>query len=213
MTIATLDQSVRLVVIQFLMRASLVPTVVPFRSSNNIKTPDLPYVGGRELLPSTKDIYLLNLLDGVRAIDGSGPYELVDSWSKERLCADNYPDGMSFVRYVFCRKEYIRTTELHPEFVTKREELIESLVNLADDNIWSVQGHLNPYFENSKPTDHKVLMLGCAGRKPTVNDAGFRITVYRDGRNPITRQGIGPKVPLTDRARKLTVVDNSVHLL
>src|SRR3989344_4428047 len=204
--VAVLDRSVRLIVIQFLIRANLAPVIIPLRRIKP-KPPVLPDVSGREVLPSTKDVYLLNLLDGVRPINGGGDYELVNAWKELRT------DGRFAVRYVFCRNEFVRMGELNPDFVSKRDELIDSLSNLADENLWTTQAHLNPYFDNGElRVIDKVLMFGSTSRKTTMDSAGFRrLKVHPDGKDSLG-QGVGPKVSITDIAPKLQVIDGTVVL-
>jgi len=210
-TLATLGPSVRLIVLQFLMPLELTPEIVPPKRTADAEQTghSIPQVKGIPVLPSTPKVYLLNLLDGICPMNGQGPYELVDSWSVPTL----QHFGKCAVRYVFCHKEHVKIDELFPDFVAKRDELIDSLSNLVDDNLWAVQGHLNPYFEkNSRPSNHKVLMLGCAGRQPAVDSEGREIRVYRDGRDQFN-QGLGPKVPMSEVAYHLKVVNGDVVLV
>ncbi len=211
-TVATIGPLVRLIVLQFLVPKELVPAVVPSKGPDKSPSPIMPSLSGVEVLKSTSGVYLLDLFDGICPGDGQGPYELVDSW----FVPTERHWGKSIVRYVLCHKNHVKSDELHPGFIAKCDELFESLLNLADDNLWTVQGHLNPYFENngkgvSQPTDHQVLMLGCAGRQQTTDSAGNIITVFRDGRDE-NNQGLGPKVPMRDKAFQLKVVDNKILL-
>lgn len=202
--VATISSLVRLVVIQFFVKADQVPAVVPLhRSFGN--PPNLPDVSGREVLPSTKDVYLLDLLDSILPITGGGPYELVDSWFKI------VPFGKAKVRYVLCHKDHVRTNELHPEFVAKRDELIDSLVNFTNDNLWMVQGHLNPYFDKGRPSGEEVLMLGCAGRFNILDPLGVTIKVWSGGKDRLG-QGIGVEAPITEVRPKLKVVEGEIVL-
>lgn len=205
--VAKLGPSVRLVVLQFLMKSAQVPAIIPSKRAS--VAPPLPPVSGIEVLKSTPGVYLLDLLDGICPITEDGPYELVDAWKKSHESKWD----MSFVRFVFCHKKHLKPDELFPDFVIKRDELIESLVNLADNNLWATQGHLNPYFDKGELcVVDKVLMFGCAGRVPTVDQAGYTIKVFRDGRDK-DGQGIGPKVPMRDKAPHVKVIGNKVALV
>lgn len=204
MRVAAIGPRARLVVIQFLVKSNRVPPVVPF-CRNHGNSPNLPNVPGKEVLPSTRDVYLLNLLDGIIPITGSGSYELVDAWFKV------VPLGKAKVRYVFCHKDHVRTGKLHPEFIAKRDELIDSLVNLASDNLWTIQGHLNPYFDNGQPSGDEVLMFGCAGRSDILDPLGMVVRVWSGGKDHLG-QGIGARVPITEVRPKLKVVEGEVVL-
>lgn len=206
--IATLDPSVRLIVIQFLVPLELIPDVIPpKRVSDDENGHSVPKIKGVEILSSTPKIYLLDLLDNICPITGQGSYELVDSW-----CTPRSPGDKWFVRYVFCYKEHVERDKLFPDFIAKRDELIESLAGLAGDNLWAVQAYLNPYFgKDGRPTGHKVLMLGCAGRQQAVGSDGCEIKVYRDSRDQFG-QGIGPKVPMPDTALHLKVESGNIVL-
>ena len=211
-TIATLGPSLRLVVLQFLVPDTIRPSVVPPKGPDkNPTTATTPpqSSGGVEVLKSNSGVYLLNLLDGICPITEDGHYELVDSWFVPAM----KHFGKSSVRYVLCRKEHVKPGELNPNFLANRDRLIDSLVNLVDENLWTVQGHLNPYFERGgSPTDYKVLMLGCAGRQTTVDLVGNSIKVYRDGRDE-NNQGLGPKVPMRERAFRLQVFGDDIVLV
>jgi hypothetical protein len=212
-TVATIGPSVRLIVFQFLVPEKLVPVGVPPRrrpsGDASLGKDSLPPISGVEVLPSTSNVYLLNLIDGIYGIvDGCGSYELVDSWFEPSL----KHFGKCFVRYVLCHKMHVKTDELHPDFVAKRDGLMESLVNLVYENIWTIQGHLNPYFErDGEPSNHKVLMFGCVGRVPAFDQKGNPVTVYRDGRDD-HGQGLGPKVPVWTKAHQLILAMNDIVL-
>ena len=143
--------------------------------------------------------------DGICQIDSQGSYDLVDCWADHRI------DGKSSVRFVFCHKNHIESDKLFPNFVAKRDKLIDSFVNLADRNLWTAMGHLNPFFDQGKPSGHDVLMISCAGRQPAVDNLGCTVKVFRDGKDT-NGQGIGPKIPITDRAPKLVAVDGDIVL-
>ena len=92
-------------------------------------------------------------------------------------------------------------------------------MEIAKNNLWSVQGYLNPYLlENGVPTSHSVLMLNCAGRKEAIKPDGSPVMVYEGGRaEPLMPgyigEGIGPKVPLIDKASRLELVRKKVQLI
>lgn len=186
-TIATLDLSVRLVVFQFLMKSAQVPRIVSLKRDSD--TPPLPPVPGVEVLKSTPKLNIFPLVIKVAA--GGRNYELVDVWQNPHETKWD----MSFVRFVFCNKEHVKQDKLHSDFKIKRSEFTEVFCALTDKNLWATQGHLNPYFENGKPTDQKVLMLGCAGRIPNSE-------VFSGGRDENNR-GIGPKVLLSRMSSSL----------
>lgn len=195
-TIATLGPSVRLVILKFLMKNELVPAVVPAKRTPT--TPPLPPVKGKEVLASTPGVDICSLVNMVTFSDN---YELVDVWKKP------HDRRMSFVQFMYCRKEYVERDGLFPEFAAKRDELMATLVSLATDNLWATQGHLNPHFnKDGSATGHQVLMFGCAGRKPDTE-------VYQGGRDPLTKQGIGPKVLLSTLAPRLDLQGAEVVLL
>ena len=187
--IATLGSSVRLIVFQFLMKSAQVPTIIPLkRTSDAPLTPTHGY--GVEVFKSTSRLDIFPLTLGVaRGIK----YELVDVWSKPS--EKNW--NMSVVRFVFCHREHVDRDSLFPEFVAKKGEFEEVLIDLVSKNLWATQGHVNPYFENGTDTGDQVLMLGCAGRLP--NDL-----VFSGGRDENNR-GIGPKI-------KISSLSPSLHL-
>ena len=153
----------------------------------------MPPVSGIEVLESTPGVNLFPL--AVR-LNVSENYELVDVWQKPH---DTKWD-MSFVRFVYCHKDHVNRDGLHPDFVARRDEFTNFLVELANSNLWATQAHLNPYLEkDGTRTNHRVLMFGSAGRKPNIE-------VYRDGRDEYN-QGLGPKVILSTLATHLDLID------
>ena len=195
-TITTLGPSVRLVVFQFLMRNDLVPAEIPHKRASD--APPLSYVSGKEVLRSTPKTSLSPLLSQPSFNEN---YKLVDAWEKPHESKWN----MSFVRFVFCHKEHVKDKELFPDFVAKRDNMESVLTDLVNKNLWATQGHLNRYFENSKPSGQQVLMLGCAGRVP--ND-----WVFSGGRDEINR-GIGPKVLLSALSHGLILTTSNEVVL
>jgi len=211
--VATVSPSMRLVVFQFLVNSDHVPAVVRLRRRSGVEL-NLSDIPGKEVLTSTEDVYLLNFLDGIIPITGDGPYELVDSWFE--MVADNRPkskrqEGRSKVRYVFCHKDHIRTKDFHPEFVAERDSLVDSLINLANDNLWMVQGHINPYFDKGKPTTDEVMMFDCTGRSHILNRLGVTVRVWSGGKDRLG-QGIGEEVPITEARPKLKIVEGEIIL-
>ncbi len=208
--VAMLGPSLRLIVLQFLMPNSLVPDALrPKRPSESAPITPSASTKGKKVMQSTPKVYLLHLLDGICPGDDRGPYELVDAWFAPTTRAD----GKYHVRYVLCHKEHVKPDELFPDFVANRDELMDSLINLAGNNLWAVQGYLNPYLEkNGKPSDHQTLMLDCASRQSTIDSlVGCTIRVYRDGRDELGK-GLGPKIPMTELANMLHVENNEVVL-
>ena len=211
--VAMVSPSMRLVVFQFLVNSDHVPAVVRLRRRSGVEL-NLPDVPGKEVLTSTKDVYLLNFLDGIIPITGEGPYELVDSWFE--MVVDNGPKrkgqaGRSKVRYVFCHKDHVRTKDLHPEFVAERDGLVDSLINLANDNLWTIQGHINPYFDKGKPTTDEVMMFDCNGRSHILDPLGVTIKVWSGGKDRLG-QGIGERTPIIEVRPKLMVVEGEIVL-
>lgn len=196
-TIATLGSSVRLVVVQFLMKSTQVPAAVPMKRASNAPSVT-PSVSGVEVLKSTPG---LNIFPLASKLACDKKYELVDVWQHPH----EEKWGMSFVRFVFCRKEHVRRDELFPDFVAQEGKLKNIFTNLADLNLWATQGHLNHYFDEGELCVlDRVLMLGCAGRVP--NDL-----VFSGGRDENNR-GVGPKVLLSTLSHRLNLVDDKVVL-
>ena len=212
--VEAISSRMRLVVIQFLVNSDHVPIVVRLRRRSGVAL-NFPEVPGKEVLPSTKDVYLLNFLDGIMAITGEGgPYELVDSWfemvTDDRLKSKKQA-SRSKVRYVFCHKDHVRTKDLYPDFVAERDDLVDSLVNLAKDNLWMVQGHINPYFDKGKPTTDEVMMFDCTGRSHILNPLGVTVRVWSGGKDRLG-QGIGEEVPIIEASLRLKVVNGEIFL-
>lgn len=194
-TIATLGSSVRLVVFQFLMKNNLISPVIPPKRTSS--APPMPRVSGVEILSSTPRLDLSLLSDHLIIF---GTYQLVDVWQSPHETKWD----KSFVRFVFCWKEYVKQDELFPGFVAQKYELEKVFTDLVNSNLWTTQGHLNLYFEDGKSTGHLVLMLGCVGRVP--ND-----WVFSGGRDELNR-GIGPKVLLSTLSHRLNLNHDAVVL-
>ncbi len=189
--ITTLDPSVRLVVFQFLMKSAQVPAIIPPKRVSN--APPAPRVSGVQVLESTPSLNIAPLTDHLVIF---GNYQLVDVWQDPH----ETKWGTSFVRFVFCPKEHVKSDELFPKFVAQKYGLEKVFSNMVTANLWATQGHLNPYFEDGKTTGHQVLMLGCAGRVPNT-------LVFSGGRDENNR-GIGPKVHLSTLSSKLNLSNN-----
>ena len=195
--IATLGPTVRLVVFQFLMKSAQVPAVIPPKRAS--ETPPLPPISGKEVLRSTPKVDVLPLATNFSCREG---YELVDVWCKPHEVNWN----MSFVRFVFCRKEHVEHNELHPDFIGKVAKFETVFSQLSNTNLWATQGHLNPYFNrDGSPTSDKVLMFGCAGRTPNTE-------VFSGGRDKLNR-GMGQKVLLSAISPHLTIMDGNTVVL
>ena len=192
--IATLGPSVRLVVFQFLVKNSLVPVAIPPKRAS--QTPVLPPTSGVEVLKSTPGLLVFPL-----AMNVTHHYELVDVWQKPH--ETNWK--MSFVRFVFCRKEHVNRNELFHDFLAKRTELLIIFNDLVIKNLWATQAHLNPYFETGSPSGYQVLMLGCAGRIPDTE-------VFSGGRDE-TNRGIGPKIQKSLISNYLVLTTHDVVVL
>ncbi len=196
-TITTLGPSVRLVVVQFLMKSNLVPAAIPPKRPS--AEPPVTPVSGVKVLESTPGLDLFPL--AVSLAGSSGNYELVDAWKKPH----ETKWGMSAVRFVFCYKKHVKQDKLFPEFVAKRDELANIFTDIASANVWATQGHLNPYFEDNKSTGHLVLMLSCAGRVPNTE-------VFKGGRDENGR-GVGPKVQLSTLSPRLDLASGNKVVL
>ncbi len=199
-TIATLNESLRLVAVQFMMPNNRIPQGIPPKPVST-KPPMAP-VPGVEVLESTSDTYLFPLLDGIA---GSLDYELVSAWKHPH----ESDWRVSVVRFMYCRKGYVEN--LCPDFVARRNERTMILAGLVSYNLWTVQGHLNPYCESDgSRTGTDVLMLGCVRRNPLYKANGEPITVFKGGRDPLTKHGIGPMVLLSTISSKLLLIGGKV---
>ena len=209
-TIATLEPSVRLVVFKFLMKSRLVPDFIPRMSVNSInRSGSASPIEGKKILPSTPDVWLGGLLDLLNRSE----YVFVGARADERA------DGRSDVRFTLCHRWHLNDTPSHPKFIEKFDELIGSLVELIVYNIWTTMCHINPYMDmEGIISKGRVIMLDCAGRKPLINSDGDKVMVYAGGREKlltpgIRGRGIGPKIPLLNKANRLNLVGKEVQLI
>ena len=210
MQIATIGPNLRMVVFQFLLREQDVPPAVQLKRPSD--TTPLTPIPGKEVLPSTPRLnllnLLLNLLDTLRLDTERNPYELVDAWFEYTERADDKRK----VRFVLCHKDHVRHDELHPEFVTRQDQLLASLADLLYSNVWAVQGYLNPYMQaDGHPTGHKVLMFNCAGRVPTTDPDGTQKMMWSGGRDEMKR-GVGELVAVRDLSKKINLDGENIVL-
>ena len=195
-TITTIGPGVRLVVFQFLMKSAQVPAAVPMKRASNAPSVT-PSVSGVEVLKSTPG---LNIFPLASKLACDKKYELVDVWQHPH----EEKWGMSFVRFVFCRKEHLN--QLSPDFVTKRDQLENDFDHLVATNLWATQGHLNHYFDKGELCVlDRVLMLDCAGRVPNTE-------VFQSGRDENGR-GVGPKVLLSTLSPNLNLTNSNEVVL
>lgn len=232
-TIATLGPSIRLIVFQFHVKNAIVPEGIPKYSDFHKATANQFEGTGVQVMEPTPDVLSEFVAD-------SG-YQLIDAW----YATEEEDWSRSVVRFVFCHKEYVNR-KLRPDFVAKRDGLLETFKNLTGKNLWKMMIHVNPFFSAEKRTKKTVLMLDCNSRKETtklvpVETGEFKLVpintdeneevfvkepitvmveesvlVFQGGREKVERgigSGIGPKVPLTDKANRLKLVGNEVILV
>lgn len=200
-TIATLGSNIRLLAVQFHLKNGQVPSAVPAYSDFHAPTRNQVGSGGVRVMESTPDV-MLNLF-------AHSGYRLIDAWHE--LDEENWK--YRTVRYVFCHPDHVYSDGLNPDFIARQKELLDSLVGLTDNNLWQTMGHINPFFANGKATDNKVLMFDCNSRKATVKPDNQPVTVFRDGRDKVTNQGIGPRVTLIDKANRLNLIGDNVVIV
>jgi len=219
--IATLSPSVRLVVFQFHVKNQSIPDGIPKYSDFHKLTSSQFQGSGVRIMESTPDVLL-------EFVAGSG-YRLIDAW----YATEEEDWNRSTVRFVFCHKQHVNPTGLRQEFVAQRDDLMKSFNNLAGKNLWQTMVHINPFFVSGKATNETVLMLDCNSRKEVVrlvqvvvasiDTENFvemieePVMVYQGGRGKVERgifsPGIGPRVPLTDKANRLKLIGNEVVLV
>ena len=221
-TVATLGPSVRLVVLKFLMRSELVPACIPRLPINRSGIASI--FQGRQVLPSTPDVWLAGLRTGLLYTKGN--YVLRGARVAGERTSTKFKKGkqvevkMSDVRFTFCRRKSVNDTPPHENFVDRFNQLVNAFVDLTKLNLWTTMGHLNPYLNKDGTTTGKgsVLMLDCAGRKEAVKPDGKPVMVYEGGREkPLMpgyiSQGIGAKIPLINRAKELKLAGKKVQLV
>lgn len=200
-TIATLGPSIRLLVVQFHMKNGQVPSVVPAYSEFHKSTENqINNKSGVRVMEPTPDVRL--------DLFTHNNYQLIDAWHE--LDEQNWK--YRTVRYVLCNPGYVYSGKLNPDFLARQEKLLDSLKDLVNKNLWQTMGHLNPFFADQKATDQSVLMFDSNSRKATFKSDGQPVTVFVGGHDKLTRQGIGPMVPLTDKAHRLKLVGDEVVL-
>jgi len=211
--IATIGPDLRLVVINFLVKTGLVPAVIPVRTTDRAAR-DFP-VSGELVLPSTKDIDVYPLLEEITSEDSS--YVLVDAWTQDRpdLQTKHRQNPLSDVRFVFCHLDHLVPEGLNPEFLARRDEIIDSLKAFIY-SLWRTMAYRNPYYllsGSDQISNESVLMVDCNGRNPLKNSDGTCRTVYENGRDQATNRGLGQKVPMINLAKKLQVKDGIISLV
>lgn len=207
-TVATLEPSVRLVVLKFLMKSHLVPDYIPRIPINRSGDPISP---GKKVLVSTPNIRISDLRTGLM----NGMYVFVGARANARSDNRSRAESRSDVRFTFCHNMHLNNVPPHPTFTARYDKFVNFLIDVTERNIWSVQAYLNPYLlENDAVTEDSVLLLDCADRKEVVNDDGSNVMVYerREIRDGFSK-GIGPKIPLINKASQLNLVDKDVKLI
>lgn len=223
-TIATLGPKVRLVVLKFLIRSELVPDFVPRMPVNS--SGFTPATQGREVLPSTPNVWLAGLRTSL--LNSHGEYLLVGArvtreWMSK--IKTKWIDGKPVkeeiwtndVRFTFCHRDYVNS-DPHPDFAERFNDIVNVFVDWTKSSLWDTMAHLNPYFDTdtgSAVEGASVLMFGCTRRTPAVNSDGTPVVVYEGGREKPTApgqmsRGIGEKVPLLNIASEIKMSGNKV---
>lgn len=216
--VATLGPSVRLIVFQYHVKNVNVPDNIPKYSDFHKSTAGQFDGTGVRVMEPTTDVLSEFIAD-------SG-YQLIDTWHNTE--EDDWT--RSVVRFVFCHKEHLNPAGLRPEFVAGRNDFLNSLKQLTDKNLWQTMAHVNPFFITGKATSETVLILDCNSRKATTKLTQVNkdraeeiptweevpVTVFQGGREKVEQgigPGIGPKIPLTDKANRLKLIGNEVVLV
>lgn len=206
-TVATLGPSTRLIVFKFLTKGGLVSDCIPRLPIN--RSGITPTIRGKEVLPSTPNVWLASLQ--TELFNGCD-YIFVGARADERW------DDRDDVRFTFCRRRHLNNIPLHPNFVRRFDDMAKVFFDLGKSNLWTVMGHLNPYLNEDATADKgSVLMLDCNGRRQVINPDGTPVMVYESGREKPTfpgmpSQGIGPKVPLLNKASNLKIFGKKVQM-
>jgi len=220
MNIATLGLSLRLIVFKFLIKSDLVPPVIPrVPISQNTPTEE---TRGRQVLVSTPDIWIPRL---VLSLFDKRSYKFVGARVAGERVSERMKHGslveviMSDVRFTFCHRQYLNDKPPHENFTRAiKDRCRQTLTNMAINNLWSVEGYLNPHLqEDGSVGIGDVLMLDCNGRKQAIQD-GKPVKVYAGSleKNTSWNQagcGIGPKISLIDKASRLDLVNREVVLV
>ena len=219
-TFATLGPSIRLVVFKFLMRSELVPDCIPRLPINSSGV--TPTVPGVKVMESTPDVWLAGLRTGLL---NQGDYFFVGARVAGERISTKFKKGkrvevkMSDVRFTFVHRKSINDIPPHKNFVERFNQLVNTFVDLTKSNLWMVEGYLNSYLnEDGTAGKGSVLMLDCAGRKEAVKPDGKPVMVFEGGREKplmpgVVGRGIGPKVPLLNKASELKLVGKEVQLV
>lgn len=183
-TIVKMDSTIRLIVFKFVTREQM-PALVPRRPPQAVPPGDT--IAGVSILDRTPDMFL-----GDMTLNEFG-YRLADA----KVFGES--DDRTDVRFVFCREEYLKKTiSKNSNIPLRARELVNVFNGMAAKNIWTVQGHLNPFRDaNGNQDGTKVVMLSAAGRRPLYDASGNIIAVWEGGRNAENR-GVGRKIPLLD---------------
>ena len=212
---ATLGPNVRLVVFKFLMRGDLVPECIPRLPIN--RSDNMPPIPGVKVLPSTPDVWLAGLRTGL--LYTKGDYILRGARVAGEKVSTRFKNGkpvevkMSDVRFTFVHRKSINDTPPHENFVERFNQLVNTFVDLTKLNLWMTEAYLNSYLnEDGTAGKGSVLMLDCAGRKEAFKPDGTPVMVYEGGRDDLGR-GIGPKVPLLNKAGELKLAGKKVQLV
>lgn len=225
--VATLGPSVRLVVFKFLIRSGLVPDFIPRIPTNS--SGFTPATRGKDVLPSTSNVWLAGLRTGL--LNSRGSYQLVgarvvgERVSTKTKVIKGVPTKkvevkMSDVRFTFCHRKHVND-KTHPDFAERFNAIVNTFVDWTKFNIWTTTAHLNPYYDldsGSVVNGVKVLMFSCASRTTAVNPDGGPVMVYEGGREKPAfpgqfTQGIGLKVPLLNVASEIKISGNKVLLV
>lgn len=219
--IATLGPSVRLVVFQFHVKTQSVPEGIPKYSDFHKSTASQFEGSGVRIMEPTP-----NVLSEFVADSG---YQLIDTWH----ATEEEDWNRSTVRFVFCHKKHLNPAGLRPDFVAQRDNFMKNFNNFSTRNMWQTMVHINPFFVAGKATNETVLMLDCNSRKElvklvqvvvaSVDTENFvtlveePVMVYQGGREKLGQgvfcPGIGPRIPLTDKANRLKLIGNEVVLM
>lgn len=202
------------------MRSDLVPDIIP-RIPIMHNSEFNPATRGKEVLPRTPDIWLSALVLGLFKYRTEYAYvgarvaderisKIKTKWIHGKPVLEEIKS--SDVRFTFCHRQHLNNGPLHPDFLARYDDLMIALGRMTRNNLWETFGHLNPYLENDKQTDHSILMLNCAGRKEAIKSNGTPVMVYQGGRDELGR-GVGPRVRLTSFAHQLVLADNKVNFL
>lgn len=233
--IATLGPSVRLVVVQFHVKNEQRPLIVPEYSDFH-KTPNrADGKNGVRVMEPTPDVMLeLFTHNGYQLIDAWVTPEENDPRYRSNVryvfCCPEYvnPDGLrpdfldqrdailDSLSDLINKNLWKTMGHLNPFFIdgqqtdqkvlmfdcNSRKETVKTVEVLADvEEVMSCQ-----YDED------EVLVGFTTKHQSTYEEMEKTVMVFQGGRDKLTRQGIGPMVPLTDKAHRLKLVGDEVVL-